>query len=396
MFIFETLYSVLVFIIAIPILIVFFQVLAAIILPKKSIQNTVDITGLSVVALVPAHNESTNIIPTIASLKAQSINNLKILVVADNCDDDTYSVSKAQNVEVVERFNQTLRGKGYALDYGIEFLKQSSSPDFVVVVDADCIVEPDALKMLVTQSHIHNRPAQASYLMYSINTTSIKTKISEFAWLLKNLVRPLGNSKLTFPCQLTGSGMAFPWAVLSKINFATGHIVEDMKLGLDFATAGHAPLFCAEASVYSYFPVNDEGLKTQRTRWEHGHLGIIVKDVPKYILNSIRTGSLDLFVLAMDLLVPPLSLMVMLLGIVLSVGLLMSILTSTIIMSFSVAIYFLSLFVGTIFLFWAVYARNVIGIKELFSIPYYIFLKLPIYIKFIFNRQSEWVRSKRD
>lgn len=397
MLIFQILYSLLLLMIAVPVLTLFIQVIAALLIPSKE-KNTsqTENHSVSVVALVPAHNESTNIIATIDSLKSQTLNGLRVLVVADNCDDDTASVVRSQDVDVIERFDQQLRGKGYALDFGIKYLSQSAPPDFVVIVDADCIAEPGALQHLVAQSIANNRPAQAAYLMLSQEKTVIKTKVAEFAWMLKNLVRPLGYSKLRLPCQLTGSGMSFPWSVLSKVNFATGHIVEDMKLGLDFANIGHAPAFCPRASVFSYFPVNDQGLKTQRTRWEHGHLDIIVKVVPGLISKAIKSRNLDLLAMAIDLLVPPLSLMAMAIVSVVLIGAVASLFAPSMIGLFSCAFYLLCLFVITIMAYWVVLGRKVIRLGQLLSIPFYILLKLPIYVKFIFNRQSEWVRSKRD
>jgi hypothetical protein len=66
--------------------------------------------------------------------------------------------------------------------------------------------------------------------MYS-KSNDLKSKVSEFAWCVKNLVRPLGYSNLGCPCQLMGTGMAFKWSTLSKADLANGNIVEDMKLG---------------------------------------------------------------------------------------------------------------------------------------------------------------------
>ncbi|KQT34480.1 glycosyltransferase [Methylophilus sp. Leaf414] len=397
MLIFQILYSLLLLMIAVPILTLFIQVIAALLIPSKEKSGFHSNShSASVVALVPAHNESINIIATINSLKSQTLSGLRILVVADNCDDDTASVVRTQGVDVIERFDQQLRGKGYALDFGIKYLSQSAPPDFVVIVDADCIAESDALERLVAQSIATNRPSQAAYLMLTQEGTLIKTKVAEFAWMLKNLVRPLGYSKLGLPCQLTGSGMSFPWSVLSKVNFATGHIVEDMKLGLDFASMGHAPAFCPRSSVSSYFPVNDQGLKTQRTRWEHGHLDIIFKVVPGLVTKAIKSRNWNLLAMAIDLLVPPLSLMAMIIVAVVLIGAVASLFTSSMVDLFSYAFYLFCLFVITILAYWGVFGRKVISLGQLLSIPFYILLKLPIYAKFIFNRQSEWVRSKRD
>lgn len=388
-------YSLLIIVFAIPTLVLFIQVFFAAFASRKArgtVNNTIDDR---VTVLIPAHNESSNILPTLASLKAQTAE-AQILVVADNCEDDTAHIARAAGVNVIERFDQNLRGKGYALDFGVRHLAKEPVPDYVVIVDADCVLESNAIAALINTAKHEGRPVQACYLMRSPAKASIKTKVAEFAWLLKNFVRPLGFMQLGLPCQLTGSGMAFSWRLISKVNFASGHIVEDMKMGLDFADIGFAPVFCPEALVYSDFPVNEEGVKTQRTRWEHGHLGIIVKDVPSVLWKGITYKNLDLFAMGIDLIVPPLSLMAIMLMSLFVGGFALTVISSAFVSLLINAVALLSIFFLAIMLFWLVYGRELISLGQLLSIPYYILMKLPIYAKFIFHRQSEWVRSKRD
>ena len=68
----------------------------------------------------------------------------------------------------------------------------------------------------------------------------LRTRILEFAWRVKNQVRPKGTFRLGGACHLMGTGMALPWALISQANLATGHIAEDMKLGVDLTIAGGA------------------------------------------------------------------------------------------------------------------------------------------------------------
>ena len=90
---------------------------------------------------------------------------------------------------------------------------------------------------------------QALNLQIAPRTNSpIDFRVAEFAFRVKNWVRPLGLRALNLPCQLMGTGMAFPWAVIRSANLASGLAVEDLKLGLDLARAGHPPLFCPSAA----------------------------------------------------------------------------------------------------------------------------------------------------
>src|SRR5689334_21189742 len=68
--------------------------------------------------LMPAHDEATGIAPVITAVKARLTAQDRLLVVADNCSDDTASIAARAGADVVERFDPVRRGKGYALDFG--------------------------------------------------------------------------------------------------------------------------------------------------------------------------------------------------------------------------------------------------------------------------------------
>ena len=72
--------------------------------------------------LVPAHNESCGLLPTLEDIKPQLRPCDRMLVIADNCTDDTAAVAAACGAEVIERRDAAKRGKGYALDFGLRHL----------------------------------------------------------------------------------------------------------------------------------------------------------------------------------------------------------------------------------------------------------------------------------
>lgn len=392
MSIFEILFLIVIAIILVPVFIVLMQTILFSFSSRK-VKYSEDIipSDIKTVLLMPAHNEAFVIEKTLSSIAPQLSEQISLLVIADNCSDDTANIARGFNVNVLERTNEIERGKGFALDFGIQYLKKQA-PDIVIIIDADCILSENCVRTLIGECLRYKRPIQSLYLMKSL---SLKTRIAEFAWRIKNFVRPWGWSRIGGPCQLMGSGMAFPWSAIESSDLANGNIVEDMKLGIELTKKNNAPKFCINAQVTSYFPTSNEGIDSQRTRWEHGHLATIINEVPGLLASSCRTLNYQSFLLALDLLVPPLSLLLILsifcslVGICVGVVFLFS---KLIILSLSLLIFFMLFFI----LAWFHQGKDIIDIKMSYSLFLYIFKKIPLYIKFIINKQVDWVRSKRD
>lgn len=345
---------------------------------------------LKVAILMPAHNEALVIQQPIESILSQLKEEDRLIVIADNCTDDTASIARSLGASVIERSDEVNRGKGYALDFGLNHL-QSNPPDILVIVDADCIVQAESIDLLAQECFQQQHPIQALYLMESQPNPSLKARIAQFAWIVKNKVRPMGFNALGLPCQLMGTGMAFLWEHINQANLASGHIVEDMKLGTDLAAMNKAPKFFPQAIVTSVFPPSDAATNTQRARWEHGHLSVILNESPKLIFGAIKRFDLQMLGMALDLLVPPLAMLTLLCGLVFVFSMLLDEQLIKIISTSLMASLFLA-----VFLAWLMFGRHVISFKQLCYAPIYALIKIPLYIKFFLNRQVEWVRSKRD
>lgn len=346
-----------------------------------------------VVVLVPAHNEESVIHSTLLSIKKELKQQHDLVVVADNCTDKTADIARALGATVIERHNANLRGKGYALDYGLRYL-ESRSPDVVVFVDADCEVSRGAIEELSVLATETQRPVQAAYLMTKPKSSSPKESVSTFAFKVKNLVRPYGLSQIKMPCLLTGTGMAFPMQAISSVDLANGSIVEDMKLGLDLSIAGYPPLFCPQANVTGILPSQKQAVKSQRTRWEHGHLQILITYVPKLLRQSLEQKRLDLFISALDLCVPPLSLLVIFWLFLMTSSFLVTFLGVW--MPLNIAGTAGCFLIVAILSAWNKFGRTDLPLVELLAIPFYILFKIPLYFRFLLQPENTWVRTERD
>jgi cellulose synthase/poly-beta-1,6-N-acetylglucosamine synthase-like glycosyltransferase len=347
-----------------------------------------------VAVLIPAHNESVGISPTIEDIKQQLRPGDRIVVVADNCTDDTAGVAASLGAEVSTRNDLTRIGKGYALDWGIDHLT-GDPPAIVLVIDADCRVATGAIDRLADACAQSQRPAQALYLMTAQAGPTINHQVAEFAWRVKNWVRPLGLSAMALPCQLMGSGMAFPWNIIESADLSSGFIVEDLKLGLELAAAGHPPIFCPSAVVTSTFPTSAQSAKTQRHRWEQGHIGLILTKSPALLFSAVRGWNKDLMALALDLIVPPITLLALLLTAMVFLAAIATLANASL---YPLAISLFSAFfmVAAIVLAWFKYGQDILPPKSFTLIGQYCLGKLNLYRAVLLGlRISRWIRTDR-
>ena len=375
----------------------FFEVLTGCLaLRKRGISPVVTPVAPShrTTVLVPAHNEGGGILPTIDDIQAQLGPNDSILVVADNCTDDTAAIVLAAGVKVAVRTDPVRRGKGYALEFGVRQLRLNP-PDVVVIMDADCRLGENALRCMSERAMASGRPVQSLYLMLAPENAPSGKGVNLFAWRVRNWIRPLGLGLFGLPTQLFGTGMAFPFRLLADRDLGNSRLAEDCALGIALASAGHPPLFVREARVHSHFPVSQAGSESQRQRWEKGHLENIIDLVPGALARSLRDRNVGLAALAIDMAVPPLSLLVLITALSAVLGGVACLLGAS---KAALAIPLLSALLvglGTV-LAWRAVGRDVLPLRELLRLPLHALRKLGFYHGIASGKaSSSWIRTDR-
>jgi len=378
----DVLLSVMAVVVAVPVVVVLIECISAL-APQQQGHAEPRPDNSSVAVLIPAHNEAAIIETTLQSIAAQLRQSDQIVVVADNCTDNTGPLAAKAGATVIERVDPDQHGKGYALDYGLRFLG-SDPPDVVIIIDADCHVHPGTIDGLAGHAIATGCPVQSLYLLEPTKTSSPRQTVSLLAFRFKNQVRPLGLSRLHMPCLLMGTGMAFPWRVISTVTLGTANIVEDMQLGLDLAVAGHPPKLYPDAKVTGQLPALAAIEFKQRTRWEHGHLRTIIGQVPRLMKQAFRQRRLDLLGLAMELAVPPLSLQVMLMAaatiVTLAFGAASGRWSGAVILGCAWVLLLAAVAAG-----WAKFARDTIPLTTVLVAPLYVLWKLPLYLRLLFR-----------
>jgi cellulose synthase/poly-beta-1,6-N-acetylglucosamine synthase-like glycosyltransferase len=347
-----------------------------------------------VAVLIPAHNEAAVIGPTLRTLLPTLPSGGRAVVVADNCTDATAAMARQYGAEVIERHNTIRRGKGFALDFGMRHL-EADPPAAVVFLDADCRVAPGTVRLLAAAAIQLQRPVQGLNLCQADAKGGNFQILSMLAFRFKNLVRARGLARLAGVSHLSGTGMALPWPLAQQAKLASDNLAEDMQLGLDLAIGGRPAMFVPEALVESPLPSSAASARTQRTRWEHGHLKIIGRQAPRLLGQALQQRRLDLAWLAFDLAIPPLALLAFALALVLVLTGVNRVFGGTALPLLIAGAATASL-TAAIAAGWAAFCRQQVPLVALLTAPLYIAAKLPIYVAFVLKRQQAWVRTERD
>ena len=267
----------------------------------------------NVAVLVPAHNEEKNIERTIQSLKnCKDI--FDIIVIADNCSDQTATVSQKCGARVLIRKNPEKRGKPHALNYAFSFLDKENY-DLYIIIDADTVVQENFIRVI---RQMYENGAQVIQTRYDVLNPdiSLRTRLMNVAFLAINYLRPKGRQNLGFSSGLLGNGMAISKKTIMEVPYNVDSIVEDIVYHIRLVAANKKVHFTEKTRIFSEIPFKGKGVITQRARWEGGRLHTLVTEGPK-MLKDILSGRFRLIGPLLDLLLMPLSFHVLLLSILL-------------------------------------------------------------------------------
>lgn len=346
-------------------------------------------TSERAVIIVPAHDEQAVIGRTVAGLAEY-----RVLVVADNCIDETAAIARAAGADVIVRNEPDRRGKGFALSAAREHLEEDA-PDVVIVVDADCSIDGSSLRALAQSATSTGRPCQAVNLLAPAPDGAAVVQISTFAFMIKNLIRQRGLERLAGRAHLTGTGMALPWGIFQNASLGGSNIVEDLALGLELAERSAPPMLVERATVLSA-PASAEGTLVQRRRWEGGYLATALRAAPRMLARSIARGDLKGVVAALDLSVPPLTLLFVLNALAFALALVAAavgapawpLVTQVVVGAIAAA---------ALAITWAREGRRFVSGATLLRLPIYVLWKLPMYLGLARRgAPDEWLRTGRN
>jgi cellulose synthase/poly-beta-1,6-N-acetylglucosamine synthase-like glycosyltransferase len=254
------------------------------------------------IILIPAHDEKLQIAETVIQARQQHYPKslYRVIVIADNCTDNTAELARSAGAEVIERTGNP--GKGQALYDAIGQL-ESSDWDAILFLDADSKLHTNALNAL--DSRISGG-SKAIQLLYGISNPSdtIRTKAMELGQASYNGLRPRGRSRLGLSSGIYGNGFCLTRDTLQQVPYTAHSIVEDIEYHVSLLMKGICTDFCDSASVMAKMPTSAEASEKQRVRWERGRL-ITIKNYAPPLFKLVCSGEWRALDALIDILTPP-------------------------------------------------------------------------------------------
>ena len=258
--------------------------------------------------LIPAHNESLLIADTVSSALGQRYpkDRYSVLVIADNCTDDTAAKARLAGARVHERAQNP--GKGQALHEVLELLLQEDWDAFLVM-DADSHIHPDTLSELDRAITNGQKAIQIRYGVLNPKDAT-RTRAMMLSTASFNALRPQGKTALGLSSGIYGNGFCLTREVVQRVPYLAHSIVEDIEYHMHLLQAGYRVGFLDHVWVKAQMPMGGRGAEVQRVRWERGRIKTIRNYAPA-LLRRLLGGDLRALDGLLDVLTPPVSLIAM-------------------------------------------------------------------------------------
>ena len=230
-------------------------------------------------AIIPAHNEEAVVANLIESLKNQNYNKqlYDIYVIADNCTDNTAKVAKKAGAIVYERFDETKKTKGYALNWFLQQkIKENADYDAFFVFDADNIVDENFIKNMNKKLCQGEDVVQGYRDIKNPTDSWISAGYAIFYWTMHRFYH-LARYNLGLSPLLNGTGFMVKFDIIKPNGWDTETLTEDIEFSLKRIVKGKRLGWATDAIVYDEQPVGFKQSWSQRSRWTVGHIQCIQK-----------------------------------------------------------------------------------------------------------------------
>ncbi len=262
----------------------FIYIVIALIGDKKKKLDTYEAKKLHKFAfIIAARNEQAVIGNLINSIKQQNYpaELIDVIVVADNCTDDTAQIAREHGAICYERFNNMLVGKGYALDYCfnkiVEQFGDYTAYDGYFIFDADNVIDKNYVKEM---NKVFDRG-------YNVITSYRNSKNYDTNWITSGYslwfireAKYLNNPRMMLKtsCAVSGTGFLVNSSIIKKNNGWKVHLLtEDIQFSVVNILEGEKIGYCESAMFYDEQPTTFKQSWNQRMRWSKGFYQVMFR-----------------------------------------------------------------------------------------------------------------------
>lgn len=255
--------------------------------------------------LISARNERNVIGQLIDSIRAQDYpaELLETIVIADNCTDDTAEVALRHGATVYERNDTVKVGKGYALKFVFDRLKEEKGDryyDGYFVIDADNLLEENYVTEMNKAFAAGHRIVTSYRNSKNYGDNWISSGYS--LWFLRE-ARHLNSVRflLGTSCVVAGTGFLISGDVIREQGgWKHFSMTEDTEFTAECMLKGEKIAYCHDAVFYDEQPVKFSQSWRQRKRWAKGYLQVLARHGGKMLKASLH-GNFSCFDLVMSL-----------------------------------------------------------------------------------------------
>ncbi len=351
--------------------------------------------GMYFDVIVPAHDEVavlSRVLATLATLDWPK-DRYQIIVVADNCTDGTAELAHSLGASVLERSDPQRRGKGYALDFAFRASRAREIADAVVVIDADAEVTPNLLEAIAARME---HGAQAVQVHYGVSNASAswRTRLLCIAKASFHIVRSRARERLGLSCGIRGNGWAVTHRLLAAVPYRAFSLTEDLEYGIELGLAGYRVQYAEEAASNAEMVTGEADARKQRQRWERGRFALTLSRTVPLLRAAVHRRSRVCLDLAFDLLVLPLSYVVLNVGLLTVLALCAQLWDESYRPWIWAALACWAVIVSYILRGWQLSGVGAQGLLDLARAP--LFLLWKIFVMLRRRESNEWIRTKRE
>lgn len=212
---------------------------------------------------------------------------MKVIVIADNCTDNTAIISKNHGAIVFERFDDVNIGKSYALEFVFNKIMEDSTFDDIeafIIFDADNLVNANFTKEM-NKLYDANVKVATSFRDSKNYNSSWLAAGQSMSFYREHLLIHHSRSRLNIGTYVSGTGFFVDRNIIKEFggwNFHT--LIEDIEFSIACGLKDIKIGYCEDAIFYDEQPVKLKTSMTQRLRWCKG----VLQCFNKYLIPSLK------------------------------------------------------------------------------------------------------------